>query len=146
MVSCTEFIPFYSEAFKYLEKKDGHDGVVRFWEFLAKEYVAPGLGVLVKEKGIAGCWEYFSKSLNEEAADFTMTFDEEAQECSIVMHHCPSKGFFKKFTHLEPYYDYCGHCAVLYAPILAEYGIESESDYYSQIDEARCWEKYFIKK
>ena len=33
MISCTEFIPVYSELFKYLEEeKGGHDEVVRYWE------------------------------------------------------------------------------------------------------------------
>jgi hypothetical protein len=145
MVSCTEFIPLYSEVFKYLEKKEGHDGVVRFWEYISKEYVEPRLGVLAAEKGIAACWEYWSKSLNEEAADFTMTFDEDAREFSIDMHFCPSRGLLNTLKHMEPYYDYCGHCTVLYPPILARFGIEAEEDY-SQTDQAKCWVKYFIRK
>ena len=30
MISCTEFIPLYSELFKYLEDIGGHDEVVRY--------------------------------------------------------------------------------------------------------------------
>ena len=28
MISCTEFIPLYSEFFKFLEKRGGHDAVM----------------------------------------------------------------------------------------------------------------------
>jgi hypothetical protein len=143
MVSCTEFIPLYSELFKYLEEKEGHDGVVEYWKYIRDEYVEPRLGVLAGKKGIAACWEYWSKTLNEEAADFVMTYDDEAQVFTIDMRHCPSRGLLNEMKHMEPYHDYCGHCAYLYAPILKRFGIEGEEDY-SHVDEARCNVKYFI--
>ena len=31
MISCTEFIPLYSEFFKFLEKRGGHDEVMKYW-------------------------------------------------------------------------------------------------------------------
>jgi hypothetical protein len=145
MVSCTEFIPFYSELFQFLEKKEGHDGVVRFWEYIREKYVEPRLGTLAAEKGMAACWEYWSKSLNEEAADFTMTYDEEAQEFSIDMRYCPSRGLLNHCQHIKPYHDYCGHCAILYAPVLARFGIKAEEDY-SRTDQAACSLKFFIPK
>lgn len=123
MISCTEFVPLYSELFQYIEDREGKDGVVKYWEYISDNYVAPRLGAEVKKNGMRGCWEYWSKSLNEEAADFTMTFDPDAEEFSIVMHHCPSKGMLDSFTHFEPYNDYCGHCDLLYARVLEKYGI-----------------------
>ena len=30
MISCTEFIPLYSEFFKYLDKDGGHDAVMEY--------------------------------------------------------------------------------------------------------------------
>lgn len=36
MISCTEFIPLYSEFFKFLEEQDGHDAVVRYWEYISE--------------------------------------------------------------------------------------------------------------
>lgn len=143
MLSCTEFIPLYSELFRYIEDKAGHDAVVRYWKYVSKVYVEPRLGKLAEEKGIAACWEYWSKSLNEEAADFTMTYDEEKKVYDFQMHYCPSKGLLLNLKHMEPYHDYCGHCAVLYAPVLAKYGIMSEEDY-SRTNEAKCSEKYYI--
>ena len=34
MISCTEFIPAYSELFAYLEEKYGRGEVDRLWKFL----------------------------------------------------------------------------------------------------------------
>ena len=137
MISCTEFIPFYSELFRYLHEKGGKETVMRYWEYISDEYVAPRLGEAVKENGMRGCWEYWSKSLNEEAADFTMTYDEENETFGIDMHHCPSKGRLNALTHMEPYDDYCGHCAVLYARVLKNYGITMTTDM-THVDEAKC--------
>ena len=36
MISCTEFIPSYSELFSYLEDNHGRDEVDRFWDYLFK--------------------------------------------------------------------------------------------------------------
>jgi hypothetical protein len=141
MVSCTEFIPLYSELFTFIEEKEGYEGVVRYWEDIRKNYVEERLGALAKEKGLRGCWEYWSKSLNEEAADFTMTLDEEAGEFAIDMRYCPSRGLLNQCRHIKAYHDYCGHCGVLYAPVLARFGFKSEEDY-SHTDEARCSLKF----
>ncbi len=136
MISCTDFIPAYSELFKCLEKHGGHDEVVRFWEYICDNFLG-NLRELVKKKGLQGCWEYWSHTLNEEAADFTMELDEDAGEFRMIMHHCPSKGRLLELEHIEPYYDYCGHCLVLYRPILEEHGFEYERDL-SDADKARC--------
>lgn len=145
MLSCTEFIPLYSELFKYIEDKAGHDAVVRYWKYISDVYVEPRLGKLAAEKGIEACWEYWSKALSEEAADFTLTFDEENEVFELQMHYCPSKGRLMKMKHIQPYHDYCGHCAVLYAPVLAKLGIHSSEDY-SETDKAKCSLKFFVPK
>jgi hypothetical protein len=144
MISCTEFIPLYSELFKFIEKKAGHDAVVRYWEHISDTYVADRLGPLVRDKGMEGCWEYWSKTLNEEAADFIRIYDEDKQEITSHMRHCPSKGMLLSFKHMEPYHDYCGHCAVLYARVLEKYGIYSERDH-SNVDRAECRSRLFVK-
>jgi len=145
MVSCTEFIPLYSELFGYIEDKADHAAVQRYWKHISEKYVRPRLGGLAAAHGIAACWEYWSKTLNEEAADFTMTFDEEEGVYELIMHHCPSKGMLMELEHMKPYHDYCGHCAALYAPILAEYGIQAEEDY-SETDQAKCRVKYYLPR
>ena len=136
MIPCTDFIPAYSELFKYLEKRGGHEAVVAFWEYLSDSFL-DNLRSMATEHGLRGCWMYWSHTLNEEAADFTMELDEEAGEFRITMHKCPSKSLLLEWPHIEPYHDYCGHCAVLYSRVLEPLGFEYEKDT-SGIDEARC--------
>lgn len=114
MISCRDFIPAYSEFFKYLERVHGHEEVLSFWESL---FVPDGKGIplvnFVAKSGIRGCYEYWAHSLNEEAADFTMYLNEKRGFFQIVMHHCPSKGRLlelKDNTGIEPYPYYCHHC------------------------------------
>lgn len=123
MISCTEFIPAYSQVFKYLHEKEGYDGVVRFWEHISDEYVEPRLGKLIKQKGITGCYEYWSKSLNEENADFIMTLDEEKGEFEIVMNKCPSKALLLTLDESNVYPHYCDHCDLLYRKVVEKYGM-----------------------
>lgn len=136
MISCTEFIPAYSELFKFLEKKGGKQAVLDFWRFLSDTYLT-SLKNLVAENGIRGCWLYWSQTLNEEAADFTMELDEAAGEFRITMHRCPSKGRLIELKHLKPYEDYCRHCDVLYRRVLERLGFEYHIDL-SRVDQARC--------
>ncbi len=127
MISCTEFIPAYSELFKFIECLGGRDAVVDFWNYLSDKSLG-NLKSLVEENGIQGCWMYWSHTLNEEAADFTMELDVEAGEFSIRMHHCPSKGRLLEYRHIEPYHDYCGHCDVLYGRVLQPLGYDYNLD------------------
>ena len=114
MISCTEFIPAYSELFTFIEEKHGRDEVDRFWKYL---FEPDGKGIplinFVQKSGIRGCWDYWKGTLNEEAADFTMYLNEKAGWYLNVMHHCPSKGRLlelKETLGIEPYHDYCLHC------------------------------------
>ena len=136
MISCTEFIPAYSELFKFLEKKQDKAAVTDFWKFLSDEFLT-NLKDEVLENGLLGCWNYWNKTLKEEAADFTMELDEKAQEFSITMHHCPSKGLLLEQKQLEPYRDYCEHCPSLYQRILDPLGFEYVHDR-SQTHKAQC--------
>ncbi len=127
MISCKEFIPLYNELFKYLEERGGHDEVAKHWEYISDSTVSDSLGKHVAEKGIRGCWDYWSKSLNEEACDFHMELDEASGTFLIDMRKCPSKGQLVAYDHVEPYYDYCGHCPALYNRVLEKYGIHPVS-------------------
>ena len=142
MVSCTEFIPLYSELFKFLEKKGGKEEVLKYWNYISDKYVEPRLGEEVKKYGLKGCWTYWNKSLNEEACDFTMTYDEEKNYFEIDMKGCPSRGMINKLDYMAPYPDYCEHCAVLYSRVLKRYGIESFDCDYSKVAECKCIERY----
>ena len=144
VIPCTEFISAYSELFRYLEVRGGREAVLDFWNYLSDGFLT-NLRDLVEERGIRGCWLYWSHTLSEEAADFTMELDEEAGEFSVTMHHCPSKGMLLELQQaecgdvpiLEPYHDYCGHCDVLYRRVLEPLGYECVFDL-SKTDQARC--------
>lgn len=114
MISCTEFIPSYSELFSFLEEKHGRGEVDLFWNYLFKP---DGNGIpligFIEREGIKGCWSYWKGTLNEEAADFTMYLNEKRGFYHNVMHWCPSKGRLLKLKDeigIEPYHDYCLHC------------------------------------
>lgn len=114
MISCTEFIPAYSELFDFLDKGYGRDEVDEFWKYL---FTPDGKGIPLinhlKENGIRGCYTYWAGSLNEEAADFTMYLNEKRGYFVLDMHRCPSKGRLLELadeTGITPYHDYCLHC------------------------------------
>jgi hypothetical protein len=138
MIPCTEFIPAYSELFKFLEARGGKEAVHDFWRYLSDNFLH-NLRDLVAANGIRGCWLYWNHTLNEEAADFTMELDEEAGRFAITMHRCPSKGMLldRQQTGFEPYHDYCGHCDMLYRRVLEPLGYEYTFDG-SETDQARC--------
>ena len=133
MIACTDFIPAYSELFKFLDKQGGKTKVVEFWNYLSDNFLG-NLRSLAEQHGLRGCWMYWSRTLNEEAADFTMELDEDKGEYRWEMHRCPSKGRLLELRHMTPYPDYCEHCDVLYRRVLEPLGL----DYY--IDLAHCAE------
>lgn len=137
MIPCAEFIAAYSELFKFLEKRGGKKAVADFWNYLSDKFLANSLRRLVERHGIRGCWRYWSKTLNEEAADFTMELDEEAGVFKIIMHHCPSKGRLLQWRYMKPHADYCRHCDVLYRRILEPLGYRYEPDF-SRVNKASC--------
>lgn len=112
MISCTEFIPAYSTLFTYLEEKYGPEEVPHYWGLHFDPKKSP-LYKFVSKEGIKGCYTYWSGTLNEEAADFTMYLDEARGYFLLDMHHCPSKGRLLKLREevgVEPYHGYCLHC------------------------------------
>jgi len=115
MISCTEFIPSYSELFSFLDENfGGHTEVERFWDYLFKP-TGKGIPLInfVKKDGLRGAWEYWKGTLTEEAADVTRHMNEKEGWIHSVCHYCPSKGRlleYEKTIGLKPYYDYCGHC------------------------------------
>lgn len=140
MISCTDFIPAYSEFFKFLEQEYGHGEVCRFWENL---FVPDGKGIplvnFVAEFGIRGCFDYWAGALNEEAADFTMYLNEKRGFFQIAMHHCPSKGRLlemKDATGVEPYPYYCHHCDY-YRGHVEKYGLKYLFNA-TDVDKAAC--------
>jgi hypothetical protein len=136
MISCTDFIAAYSELFKFLESKGGKKDVIEYWEYLADV----GLENLRKEalkNGLEGCFNYWSHTLNEEAADFTMILNAKKTEFKLDMCHCPSRGRLNELKHIEPYGDYCKHCDIVYRRVLEPLGFEFDIDL-SNCKNAKC--------
>lgn len=114
MISCTEFIPAYSELFHYLDETFGREEIDRYWATLFKPDGKGGtLITALLAEGIHGCWTHWTHSLNEEAADFAMYLNEKRGFFYNEMFWCPSKGKLLKLQDeigLKPYPDYCLHC------------------------------------
>lgn len=121
MISCTEFIPSYSELFSFIHKRDGYDGVTDFWKIISDKYVEQRLGNEVAQNGIEGCFNYWSQTLNEEAADFTMNLNKKEGYFEIIMHECPSKKRLVSYDQVNPYPYYCFHCDLLYRRVLEKF-------------------------
>jgi len=143
MISCTEFIPLYSEFFKYLEGIGGHDEVMKYWIHISDSSIGdktnPNSLAYKCERlgGFKGAVAYWGHTLTEEACDVFQVYDEEKKIRYSHMRHCPSRGMLNELKHVEPYYDYCSHCKVLYSRVLENYGIVYERDH-SKIDNAEC--------
>lgn len=140
MISCTEFIPAYSELFSYLEEKHGREEVDRFWKYL---FAPTGSGIplinYVRKEGIKGCFTYWAGTLNEEAADFKMYLNERAGWFLLQMNQCPSKGRLLKLKDeigIVPYHDYCLHCDS-YRSAIEEVGLGYIYNF-AGVDKASC--------
>ena len=110
MISCTEFIPAYSEFFKYIDQKSGRQAVYDFWDALFQPGNSPLDGLIAKHGRLRGSWENWYVVYTEEACDNTMLYNEEEGWMIGCMHHCPSKGRFQKLGYMEPFEEYCKHC------------------------------------
>ena len=144
MISCTEFIPLYSEFFKYLAKNCGGDEAVHeYWNYLA-DY---SLGDLTNPDSLAskcerlggfdGARAYWGKSIPEEACNTYGIYNPKLRYSYSIMRYCPSKGMLNKLEHVEPYHDYCEHCRVIYDRVISRYGARYERDH-TNIANASC--------
>lgn len=141
MISCTEFIPAYSELFKYIDQRSGRQAVYDFWEDLFQPGNSPLDGLITKFGRLRGCWENWYVVYTEEACDNTMLYNEEEGWMLGCMHHCPSKGRFKKLGYMEPFDEYCKHCDS-YDIVFKKHGIGHCMDYRGDAD-AKCREIMF---
>lgn len=143
MISCTEFILAYSELFKFLENLGGEAEVQKYWEHISDTYVSDRLGEHIKAAGIRGCYDYWSRSLSEEAADFRIEYDPEKKQFVLDMFICPSRKMLNDNPDIQPYHNYCGHCDTLYRRVVEKYGMDYDIDF-SQVADAKC--KIVIKE
>jgi len=136
MISCTEFIPAYSELFKFIDEVSGREAVYKFWKDLFKPENHPLNHLIPKYGKLRACWENWYVVFTEEACDNTMLYNEEEGWWLGCMHHCPSKGRFKKLGYMEPFDEYCKHCDS-YEIVLGKYGVKHCMDYRGNED-AKC--------
>ena len=144
MISCTEFIPLYSEFFKYLAKRGGgDDAVMKYWCYLSDTNIGDktnpnSMAAKCEELGgWHGARAYWGHTTGEEACDIYGIINEKEQYSFSIMRYCPSKGILNELKHIEPYHNYCEHCKVIYSRVLEKYGMVYERDH-SEIDKARC--------
>ena len=149
MLSCTEFIPLYSEFFKFLEKKGGESAVMDYWIYLSDTNIGdktnPNSLAAKCELygGFEGARAYWGHTLSEEACDTYNIYNPKERYNYSLMRYCPSRGMLNSLKHVEPYHNYCGHCKVIYSRVLEKYGVVYERDH-SEIDKARCSEIYYV--
>ena len=141
MISCTEFIPAYSEFFKFIDQKSGRQAVYDFWDAKFQPGNSPLDGLITKYGRLRGCWENWYVVYTEEACDNTMLYNEEEGWMICCMHHCPSKGRFQKIGYMEPFDEYCKHCDC-YDIVFKKHGIGHVMDYRGE-DCAKCREIMF---
>ena len=150
MISCTEFIPLYSEFFKFLEKNGGQAAVMEYWEYLSDRNIGdktnPNSLASFCERlgGFEGARAYWTHTLTEEACDLYRIYEPEKRYIFDHLRHCPSRGMLNSLEHITPYHNYCEHCMVIYQRVLDKYGIVYERDH-SKIDNAECFSILYEK-
>ena len=143
MISCTQFIPLYSEFFKYLDSKGGHAAVVAYWHYTSDcklgDPTNPNSLAAKCEQygGFAGARAYWGTVISEEACDILGLYNPEKKFYYSHMRYCPSRGMLNALKRIEPYYDYCQHCSVIYQRVLNKYGADYIRDTH-EIDNAAC--------
>jgi len=150
MISCTEFIPLYSEFFKFLDEKGGYEAVLAYWYHISDTSLGdstnPHSMVSFIEKRIReghphpafrGARDYWGHTTTEEACDIRAVLDENHPYSFSQMFFCPSRGMLNSLEHITPYAHYCEHCKVIYSRVLEKYGVTYERDH-SQVHLAKC--------
>lgn len=120
MISANELILVYNELFKELEERSGWKKVQELWEYFGNEYCIL-LEEYVKNKGLKGMFEYWSKVFEEEGGLYNLILTND--EFILDVHYCPSVGKLIN-TEVDLYNKYCQHCPALYNPIIRKYGYD----------------------
>ena len=143
MVSCTEFIPLYSEFFKYLDSRGGYDEVLKYWYHISDTSIGdktnPHSMAYHCERlgGWKGAGAYWSHTTTEEACDTYSVSDPDHPYSYSEMRYCPSRGMLNSLEHITPYEHYCDHCKIIYSRVLEKYGVVFERDH-SLVHKAQC--------
>lgn len=118
MICTKKFVEVYNETFKFIHEELGDEGVARYWKRIGT-IILSDLKETVEAKGLDGAEEYWRNTLTSEGALFEICL---LPDClALAITKCPS------ISHLEnPYYDYCGHCDVMYRQLFESLGYKYE--------------------
>lgn len=143
MISCTEFIPLYSEFFKYLDSRGGYEEVLKYWYHISdtslSDLTNPHSMAYQLERlgGFEGARAYWGHTTTEEACDTYSVVDPVKKYSYGRMNYCPSRAMLNEMEHITPYEHYCEHCKIIYSRVLERYGMVYERDH-SMVHEAKC--------
>lgn len=138
MIPSDHFVKFYSEVFKYLQKR-GQAAVDEYYSTIAEHQKTHCLK-LFQEKGLAGMKEYWDHIIFEENCD-AETVLEEGKSYTFYMHGCPSLG--KVLDNDAGVCDiYCMHCPGWVLPVISAAGYYCVYDLVRK-DIPRCMMKVF---
>lgn len=117
MIPSDHFTRFYNEVFKFLEAQ-GDEHLQAYFLEISRNQEKHILD-LIREKGFAGMYEYWSKIDEEENCDLELEYNDERFE--LRMHLCPSLTKAKD-NDAETFGRYCDHCAGWIGPIMDKTG------------------------
>ena len=143
MISCTEFIPLYSEFFKFLDSRGGYDEVLKYWYHISDTSIGDKTNPhsmasnIERLGGFEGARAYWGHTTSEEACDTYSVVDPVQKYSYGEMRYCPSRGMLNELKHIEPYEHYCEHCKIIYSRVLEKYGMVYERDH-SMVHKAQC--------
>ncbi len=119
MISATEFIWVYNELFRYLERRDGKEEVVKFWRKVSDSFLQD-LRQQIVDEGLKGMYRFWSRTLSEEGGRHHISLYDDM--FVIDIHKCPSVSKIREGGRVTPYSDYCEHCYWLYVPLIESLG------------------------
>ncbi|MBE6369265.1 MAG: hypothetical protein E7056_03780 [Lentisphaerae bacterium] len=118
MIPSDHFVKFYSEVFKYLQKR-GQAAVDEYYSTIAEHQKTHCLK-LFQEKGLTGMKEYWDHIIFEENCDADAIL-EDGKSYTFYMHGCPSLG--KVLDNDAGVCDiYCMHCPGWVLPVMSAAG------------------------
>lgn len=133
MLGSYDFCGHYEWTFEWLRHQGGEALVREYWDAAIHRDSQTHARDLILPKGLTGMKEYWSHTLDHEAAGYTITPTEKVFRMDI--HDCPSKGFLVR-NGLAQYHDYCDHCMGWIGPLMKEAGfvVDHEHNHCGQ-----CW-------
>jgi hypothetical protein len=117
MIPSDHFTRFYNEVFKFLEAQ-GEEHLQSYFLEISKNQEKHILE-LIREKGFAGMYQYWSVIRDEENCELDLGYDDDKFE--LRMHLCPSLTKAKD-NDAETFGRYCDHCAGWIGPIMDKTG------------------------